>query len=170
MNSIVYFIICGWRCLVSPFRCLLSFSFSALCIFDIPIDNVPRFLSQCQIHNIESFVCRSDVSSRLIRSGLFAFVQFLWPYLSLICRCRALVPSLVPFLLVIRRNAFTVFVFSFHSLSHCFFAVSLMVLTRADFNGRWLYDRIRLTLFFPSFTEVAAVYSLDFIGMGSPLS
>src|SRR5205814_8771120 len=45
-------------------------------------------------------------------------------------------------LLVIRRSAFAFFVFSFHSLSHCFFAISLMVLIRADFIGLWLYDRL----------------------------
>src|SRR5271167_4900111 len=38
-----------------------------------------------------------------------------------------------------RRSAFAVFVFSFHSLSHCFFAASLMALVRADFSGLWLY-------------------------------
>src|SRR5277367_5479284 len=43
---------------------------------------------------------------------------------------------------MIRRSAFAVFVFSFHSLSHCFFAASLMALIRADFNGLWLYGRL----------------------------
>src|SRR5271154_3763279 len=38
-----------------------------------------------------------------------------------------------------RRSAFAVFVFSFHSLSHCFFAASLMALVCADFSGLWLY-------------------------------
>jgi hypothetical protein len=46
---------------------------------------------------------------------------------------------LAPFLLVMRRSAFAVFVFSFHSLSHCFFAASLMALVRADFSGLWVY-------------------------------
>src|SRR5437762_1800461 len=38
------------------------------------------------------------------------------------------------------RSAFAVSVFSFHSLSHCFLASSLMALVRVDSCGLWLND------------------------------
>ena len=81
------------RCLVFPFRCPWSFSFSAVWIFDIPINSVPLFLFPCRIHSMGSFVCRSGVDSGLIRSGLFAVVRFLRPYLYQVSRCRALALS-----------------------------------------------------------------------------
>src|SRR5215471_13157950 len=41
-----------------------------------------------------------------------------------------------------RRSALAVFVFVCHSLSHCFFPISLMVLIRADFSGLCLYGQL----------------------------
>ena len=79
LSFVVGLVVC--RCLVFPFRCLWSFSFSAVWIFGIPISSVPLFLFPCRIHSMRSIICRSGVGSGLIRSGLFAVVRFLRPYL-----------------------------------------------------------------------------------------
>ena len=49
-------------------------------------------------------------------------------------------PIFAPFLLTIRRNAFAILMFRFHSLFYCFFASAFMFLTCADFSGSWLYS------------------------------